>query len=180
MDVVPKLDPKFSNTRWSKLSEGRLQTSPDAKGRRAWTNILPLVHTNGSVKKLILFLLGHALLQSSRTEFSVAWLEIFRPGTRCCHIWRTSTIPLKTSQSCDEIQEDLQICTSQISINGRKTTAIKFQLKPEASKTTKELEICRIRARTKDKQYAKKRQKSKTKHLLKMLVVTTELLPELG
>jgi hypothetical protein len=118
MDDVSQLDPKFSNTRWRKSSEGRLQTSPDAKGRRVWTNVLPLVHTNGSVKKLILFLLGHALLQSSRTKLSVAWLEIFRPGTRHCHIWRTSTIPLKTSQPCDDIQEDLQICTSQINING--------------------------------------------------------------
>jgi hypothetical protein len=80
MDVVPQLDPKFSNTRWSKSSQGRLRTFPDAKGRRVWTNILPLVHTNGSVKKLILFLLGRALLQSSRNKFSIAWLEIFRPA----------------------------------------------------------------------------------------------------
>jgi hypothetical protein len=62
MDIIPQLDLKFSNTRWGKSSEGRLQTSPDAKGRRVWTNILPSVHTNSSVKKLILFLLGHALL----------------------------------------------------------------------------------------------------------------------
>jgi hypothetical protein len=126
MDIAPQLDPKCSNTRWSKSSEGRLQTSPDAKGRRVWTNIFPLVHTNGSVKKLILFLLGHALLQSSRTKLSVSWLKIFRPGTRHCHTWGTSIIPLKTSQPCDEIQEDLQTCACQIDINGSATTAINF------------------------------------------------------
>jgi hypothetical protein len=59
MDDIPQLDQMFSNTRWSKSSGGRLQTSPGAKGRRVWTNILPLIHTNGSIKKLILFLLGH-------------------------------------------------------------------------------------------------------------------------
>jgi hypothetical protein len=72
MDVVPQLDPKFGNTRWSKSSEGCLQTSPDVKGRKVWKNVLPLVHTNDSVKKLILFLPGHALLQSLRTKLSVA------------------------------------------------------------------------------------------------------------
>jgi hypothetical protein len=72
MDVVPQIDPKFRNIRWSKSSEGHLQNSPDSKERRAWTNVLPLVHTNGFVKKLILFLLGHALLQSSRTKLSIA------------------------------------------------------------------------------------------------------------
>jgi hypothetical protein len=134
MDVVPQLDPKFSNTRWSKSSEGRLQTSPDVKGTKVWKNVLPLVHTNDSVKKLILFLLGHALLQSSRTKLSVAWLEIFRPGTRHCHTCGTSIIPLKTSQPCDEIQGDLQTCTSQININGSTITANKFQLKQKSRK----------------------------------------------
>jgi hypothetical protein len=43
MDVVAQLDPKFSNTRWSKSPEGRLQTTPAEKGRRVWTNIFPLV-----------------------------------------------------------------------------------------------------------------------------------------
>jgi hypothetical protein len=139
MDVVPQLDLKFSYTRWSKSSEVRLQTSSDAEGRRVWTNILPLVHTNGSVKKLILFLLGHAILQSSRTKFWVAWLEIFRPGSRHCHTWGTSIIPLKTSQLCDEIQEDLQACISQININGSTTTAIKFQLKRNSRKWRRQL-----------------------------------------
>jgi hypothetical protein len=39
-----------------------------------------------------------------------------------------------TSQPCDEIQEDLQIYTSQININDSPMTAIKFQLELEASK----------------------------------------------
>jgi hypothetical protein len=49
---------------------------PNRKERRVLAIIFPLVDTNDSVKKLTLFLLGHALLQSSRTKFSVAWLEI--------------------------------------------------------------------------------------------------------
>jgi hypothetical protein len=36
------------------------------------TNILPLVHTNGSVKKLTLFLPGLAPLKSPRTKYSIA------------------------------------------------------------------------------------------------------------
>jgi hypothetical protein len=117
LDDCSQLDPKFSNTRWSKSSEGRLQTSPDAKGRRVWTNILPLVHTNGSVKKLILFLLGHALLQSSRTKFSVAWLEIFRHGMRHHRIWRTSTTFPKTSHPCNVSKSTYKICTSKLKVN---------------------------------------------------------------
>jgi hypothetical protein len=31
MDVIPQLDLKLSNTRWSKYSEGRLQTYPAVK-----------------------------------------------------------------------------------------------------------------------------------------------------
>jgi hypothetical protein len=53
---------------------------------------------------------------------------------RHCLIWRTSTIPLKSSQPCDEIQEDLQICTSPININGSTETAIKFLLKRKVKK----------------------------------------------
>jgi hypothetical protein len=134
MDGIPQLDLKLSNTGWSKSWEGRLQTSPDAKGRRVWITILPLVHTSGSIEKLTLFLPGLAPLQSPRTKVSVAWLEIFRLGTRHCLIWRTSTIPLKTSQPCDENQEDLQICTSPININGSTETAIKFLLKRKVKK----------------------------------------------
>jgi hypothetical protein len=79
-------------------------------------------------RKRILFLLGHALLQSSRTKFSVAWLGIFRPGTRHCHIWRASTIHLKTSQPCDLIQKDLQDYTPQVNINGSTTLQLYHQL----------------------------------------------------
>jgi hypothetical protein len=48
----PQLDLKLSETRWSKYSEGRLQTSPDVKDRRVWANVLPVVDTNCSVKEL--------------------------------------------------------------------------------------------------------------------------------
>jgi hypothetical protein len=128
MDIVPQLDPKFSNTRWSKSPEGRLQTSPDAKGRRVWTNILPLVHTNGSVKKLILFLLRHALLQSSRTKFLVAWIEIFRPGTRHHRIWRTSTTFPKTSHPCNVSKSTYKICTSELKVNSSATLRLPHRL----------------------------------------------------
>jgi hypothetical protein len=40
------------------------------------------------------------------------------------------TLP-KTSHQSDEIQEDLQLCTSQINLNGSTTTA-KFYLKPKS------------------------------------------------
>jgi predicted transcriptional regulator len=42
------------------------------KQRRVLTDILPLVDTNDSVEKLTLLILGHTLLQSSRTKSSVA------------------------------------------------------------------------------------------------------------
>jgi hypothetical protein len=71
------------------------------KERRVLTNILPLVDTKGSVKELTLFLPGRAPLQSSRIKSSVAWLEIFRPGTRHCRIWRTLATFSKTSLPCD-------------------------------------------------------------------------------
>jgi hypothetical protein len=95
------------------------------------TNILPLVHTNGSVKILTLFLPGLTLLQLPRTKYLVAWLVIIRSVRHVRHQWHTSAIPLKTSQPCDVIQEDLQLCTSQININGS-TNAIKFLLKRES------------------------------------------------
>jgi hypothetical protein len=65
------------------------RTSPNlanCKERRVPTSILPLLDTNGSVKESTVFLLGHALWQSSRTKFSVAWLEICRPVMRHYHI----------------------------------------------------------------------------------------------
>jgi hypothetical protein len=42
------------------------------KERRVLPNILPLVDTNGSIKKLTLFLPGLALLQSPRNKYLVA------------------------------------------------------------------------------------------------------------
>jgi hypothetical protein len=98
------------------------------KERRVFPNTLPLVDNNDSVKELTLFLHGLAPLQSSRIKSLVAWLEIFRPDTRHCRIWRTSTIPLKTSQPCDDIQRDLQIHTSQININSPTTLQLHHQL----------------------------------------------------
>jgi hypothetical protein len=53
-------------------------------------------------------------LQSPRTKYSIAWLEIFRPVKRHYHIWRTSMILPKTSHQCDARKEDMQICTSQL------------------------------------------------------------------
>jgi hypothetical protein len=35
MDVIPQLDLKLSNTRWSKYSEGHLQTTPAEKGKKS-------------------------------------------------------------------------------------------------------------------------------------------------
>jgi hypothetical protein len=69
MDVIPQLDLKLSDARWSKYSEGPLQTSPTAKKEVA-INILPLVDTNGSVKELTLFLPGLTLLQLPRIKYS--------------------------------------------------------------------------------------------------------------
>jgi hypothetical protein len=71
LDDVPKKT-------WSLVEQGGAnfrRTSSNlssCKGRRMLTNILLLVDTNGFVKELTLFLLGLALLQSSRTKFSVA------------------------------------------------------------------------------------------------------------
>jgi hypothetical protein len=98
------------------------------KERRVLPNILPFVDTNGSVKKLTLFLPGLALLKSPRTKYSIAWLESFRPVTRHCHKWRTSMTLPKTSHPCDVIQEDLQNCTSQVHINGSITLQLHHQL----------------------------------------------------
>jgi hypothetical protein len=106
-------------------SEGRLQTSPAAKEEGCW-QIFCLVETNGFVKNLTLFLPGLAPLQSLRTKFSVAWLEIFRPGMRHCRIWRTSPTFPKTLQPCDVSKKTFKLCTSQILMNGSSTTTIKI------------------------------------------------------
>jgi hypothetical protein len=123
-----QIDLKRSWTRWSKYSEGHLQTFLATKERRALTSILPLVDTNGFVEKLTLFLPGLALLQSPRTKYSISWLVFVRFVTWIWHEWRTSTIPLKTPPPCDEIQEDQQLCTSQININGSTTLQLHHQL----------------------------------------------------
>jgi hypothetical protein len=98
------------------------------KERRVLTNILPLVDPNWSVKKLILFLPGLALLQSPRTKYLVAWLVFIRFAGSVCHQGHTSSTPLKASQPCDVIQEDLQNCTSQVNINGSTTLQLHHHL----------------------------------------------------
>jgi hypothetical protein len=104
-------------------------------------NILPLVDTNGFVKKLTLFLHGLALLQSPRTKYSVAWLVFVRFVTQICHKWSTAANSLKTLHPCDVRQEDPQLCTSQLWLNNTAatpSTTIKFnqsqsQQKPKTS-----------------------------------------------
>jgi hypothetical protein len=98
------------------------------KERRVLPNILPLVHTNGSVENLTLFLSGLALLQSPRTKYLVAWLVFIRFVGRVCHQWHSSAIPLKSSPPCDVIQEDLRNCTSQVTINSSTTLQLHHQL----------------------------------------------------
>jgi hypothetical protein len=98
------------------------------KKKSVLTNILPLDDTNGSVKNLTLFLPGLALLQSPRTKYSIAWLEIFRPITRHCHIWKTSMTLPKTAHQCDARWEDLKICTSQLYIGSSTTLQLHHQL----------------------------------------------------
>jgi hypothetical protein len=113
------------------ILEGHLQTLPTAKKEECRQVFCLWLTPTGSVKKLTLFLPGLALLQSPRIKYLVAGLVFIRFVERVCHQWHTSTIPLKTSQPCDVIQEDLQLRTSQININGS-TTAIKFLLKWES------------------------------------------------
>jgi hypothetical protein len=98
------------------------------KERRKLTNNLPLVDTNGSVKKLTLFLPGLALLQSSRIKFSVARLEIFRPDTRHCRTWRTSTTFPKTSHPCNVSKSAYKICTSKLNVNSSTTLRLPHRL----------------------------------------------------
>jgi hypothetical protein len=98
MDVVRQIDLKLSSTRWSKIFRRTSSNLANYKERRVSTNILPLVDTNGSVKEPTLFLPGLAPLQSSRTKSSVAWLVFVKFVWWIIHQWRTSAIPLKTSQ----------------------------------------------------------------------------------
>jgi hypothetical protein len=75
-----------------------------------------------------LFLPGLALLQSPRNKYLVAWLVFIRFVGRVCHQWHALAIPLKTSQPCDVIQEDLQNCTSQVNVSGSTTLQLRHQL----------------------------------------------------
>jgi hypothetical protein len=101
---------------------------PNCKERRVLTIILPLVDTNGSVKKLTLFLPGLAPLQSLRTKFSVAWLKNFRPGTRHHRIWRTSTTFPKTLHSCNVSKSTYKIYTFELNVNSSTTLRLPHRL----------------------------------------------------
>jgi hypothetical protein len=92
------------------------------------TNILPLDDTNGSVKNLTLFLSGLALLQSPRTKYSIAWLEILRPVTRHHRKGRTSTTFPKTSHLCNVSKSTYKICTSKLNDNSPTTLRLPHQL----------------------------------------------------
>jgi hypothetical protein len=92
------------------------------------TNIFLLVNTNSFVKELTLFLPGLAPLQSSRTKFLVAWLEIFRPGMRHHRIWRTSTNFPKTSHPCNVSKSTYKICTSELNVNSSTTLWLPHRL----------------------------------------------------
>jgi hypothetical protein len=89
---------------------------------------LPFVDTNGSVKKLTLFLHGLASLQSSRTQFSVTWLQIFRPSTKHHRIWRTSTTFPKTSHPCYVNMSTYKVCTSELNVNNSTTLRLPHRL----------------------------------------------------
>jgi hypothetical protein len=101
---------------------------PNHKARRVLTITLHLLDTNGSIKKLTLFLPGLAPLQSSRTKFSVAWLEIFRPGTRHHRIWRISTTFPKTSHPCNVSKSTYKIYTSKLNVNSSTTLRLPHRL----------------------------------------------------
>jgi hypothetical protein len=92
--------------------------------------MLPLVDTNGSVEKLTLFLPGLTLLWSPRTKYSIAWLEIFRPVKRHCHIWRTSTTFPRTSHPCTVSKSTYKICTSKLYVNRSTTLRLPHRLPP--------------------------------------------------
>jgi hypothetical protein len=81
-----------------------------------------------------LLLPGLALLKSPRTKYSIAWLEISRSVKRHCHIWRTSMTLPKTSHQCDARQEDLQICTPQLNVNGSTTLHLLRRLPSSSTK----------------------------------------------
>jgi hypothetical protein len=119
---------------WSMVPNLTLYEAPVDTLPRSVNIICLWFDPNGYVKELTLFLPGLTLLQSPRIKYLVAWLVFIRFVGRVCHQWHTSAIPLKTSQPCDVIQEDLQNYTSQ-RLNNTATsppTAIKFLLKWES------------------------------------------------
>jgi hypothetical protein len=138
MDVIPRLDLKLSNTRWRKYSEGRLQISPATKKEECcqifclWLTPMALSR-NWSCSSL-----DSHLCSRQGPSPQTAWLEIFRPITRHCHIWRTSMTLLRTSHQCDARREDLKIYTSPTlhrqfnHTAASPPTAIKFLLKRES------------------------------------------------
>jgi hypothetical protein len=138
MDVVPKIDLKLSSTRWSRYSEGRLQISPTTKKEDCRQVFCLWLTPTGSVEELTLILLRLARLQSPRTKYSIAWLEIFRPVTRHCRIWRTSPTFPKTSHPCNvskSTYKNLHFWTQCQQLNNTavtSSTAIKFLLKQES------------------------------------------------
>jgi hypothetical protein len=75
-----------------------------------------------------LFLPGLAPLQSSRTKFSVAWLEIFRAVMRHHRKGRTSTTFPKTSHLCNVSKSTYKICTSKLNDNSPTTLRLPHQL----------------------------------------------------
>jgi hypothetical protein len=134
MDVVPQSDLKLSNTRWSRYSEGHLQTSSTAKKEECRQIFFLWLTPTALWRNWLLFLPGLTLLQSPRTKYSVAWLEIFRTITRRYHIWRNSTTLLKTSQSSDVRQEGPWVCTPQCNINGSTTLQLPHRLPSSSTK----------------------------------------------
>jgi hypothetical protein len=126
MDVVSQIDLKLSSTWWSNYSEGCLQTSPTAKKEVCWQIFGPWLTPMALSRSWPCSSLDSHFLQSPRTKYLVAWLVFIRFVRRVCHQWHTSAIPLKTSQPCDVIQEDLQNYTSHI--NDSTTLQLHHQL----------------------------------------------------
>jgi hypothetical protein len=77
---------------------------------------------------LTLFLHGLALLQSPRMKYSVVWLVFVSFVMEICHKWSTSANSLKTLHPGDVRQEDPQLCTSQLNVNGSTTLQLPRQL----------------------------------------------------
>jgi hypothetical protein len=109
-------------------SEGHLQTSPAAKEEGYWQIFCPWMTPMALSRTWPCSSLDSHFLQSLRIKYLVAWLVFTRSVGRVCHQWHTSAIPLKTSQPCEVIQEDLCNCTSQVNINISTTLQLYAQL----------------------------------------------------